>query len=399
MRPSLFPRRAAAALLLPLMAAALAGCGETQSKTASAAAPPAPQVTVATPVRKLVADEAEYVGRFVAVDTVEVRARVSGYLEAIHFRDGQVVQAGDRLFSIDKRPFQTALDQARASLEQASANQSFADRDLVRGQSLKIDTTISQQSLDQRVQAKRVAEATVRAQEAAVAQAALDLEFTELKAPVSGRIGDRHVSIGNLVTGGANGNTTLLATIRSIDPIRFEFTMDETSYLRFLRVHKTVSNAVEDVAVKLKLIGEDTFSHEGHMDFIDNAIDSSSGSIRLRAQVPNPDGIFTPGMFARIRVPMSPPAHALMVPDTAIGTEQVRKFVMTIDEKNVAKPKYVTLGPAVDGLRVIASGLEPEDRVIINGLMRVRPGVQVAPQEGKIASAAIPGEPKQTKSD
>jgi membrane fusion protein, multidrug efflux system len=393
------PRLAIAALLLPLSAAALSGCGESQSKTANSGPPPAPQVTVAKPVTRQVADEAEYVGRFVAVDTVEVRARVSGYLDAIHFRDGQVVQAGDRLFSVDQRPFQTALDQAQASLEQARANQAFADRNLARGQSLKIDTTISQQSLDQRVQAKRVAEATARAQEAAVAQAALDLQFTELKAPVSGRIGDRRVSIGNLVTGGANGNTTLLATIRSIDPIRFEFTMDETSYLRFLRVHKTVSNAVKNVAVKLKLIGEDTFAHEGRMDFIDNAIDRSSGSIRLRAQVANPDGIFTPGMFARVRVPMAPPAQALLVPDTAIGTEQVRKFVMTVDAKNVAKPKYVTLGQVVDGLRVIASGLEPKDRVVINGLMRVRPGVQVAPQEGVIATAAIPGPPKQTQSD
>jgi RND family efflux transporter MFP subunit len=399
MRPSRFPHLAATSLLLSLTAAALAGCGQSQSKATAASPPPAPQVTVAKPVKRAVADEAEYVGRFVAVDTVEVRARVSGYLEAIHFRDGQMVQAGDRLFTIDRRPFQTALDQARASLEQARANLAFADRDLARGKSLKIDTTISQQTLDQREQAKRVAAATVRAQEAAVTQAALDLEFTELKAPISGRIGDRHVSIGNLVTGGANGNTTLLATIRSTDPIRFEFTMDETSYLRFLRVHKSVSNAVKNVPVKFKLIDEQSFTHEGRMDFIDNAIDRSSGSIRLRAEMANPDGTFTPGMFARIRVPMAPPQEELLVPDTAIGTEQVRKFVMTVDGENVARPKYVTLGPAVDGLRVITGGLEPQDRVVINGLMRVRPGVRVAPQEGQIASAEDPSKPKQTQSD
>jgi RND family efflux transporter MFP subunit len=399
MRHQRFPRLAVTPLLLSLTAAALAGCGESESKSAPAAAPPAPQVTIAKPVKRPVADEAEYVGRFVAVDTVEVRARVSGYLEAIHFRDGQLVKAGDRLFTIDRRPFQTALDQARASLEQARANLNFADRDLARGKSLKIDTTISQQTLDQREQAKRVAAANVRAQEAAVTQAVLDLEFTELKAPITGRIGDRHVSVGNLVTGGNNGNTTLLATIRSTDPIRFEFTMDETSYLRFLRVHKSVSNAVSNVPAKLKLIDEPNFAHTGHMDFIDNAIDHSSGSIRLRAEVPNPDGTFTPGMFARIRVPMAPPSEELLVPDTAIGTEQVRKFVMTVDAENVARPKYVTLGPLVDGLRVITDGLDPQDRVVINGLMRVRPGVRVAPQEGPLASAEVPGQAKQTQVD
>jgi RND family efflux transporter MFP subunit len=383
-------------LLLPLLAAPLAGCDETESQ-AKAAPPPAPEVTIAHPMRRMVADEEEYVGRFVAVDAVEVRARVSGYLDAIHFRDGQLVKAGDRLFTVDRRPFQTALDQAQATLEQAKANLAFSETDLARGRSLVRGTTISEQTFDQRVQAKRVAEATVSAQEAALRQAALDLEFTELKAPVAGRIGDRRVSIGNLVTGGTNGNTTLLATIRSVDPIRFEFTMDETSYLRFLRVHKTVSSVVKNVAAKLKLIDEKGFSHEGHIDFVDNEIDRSSGAIRLRAEVPNPDGTFTPGMFARIRVPMAPPAEALLVPDTAIGTEQVRKFVMTIDGDNVTRPKYVTLGRAVDGLRVIAAGLESQDRVIINGLMRVRPGAKVAPQEGKIASAA-PDDPK-TKSE
>jgi len=385
-------------LLLPLMALALAGCNQPQSE-AHTAPPPAPQVTVAHPVKKVVADEAEYVGRFVAVDAVEVRARVSGYLEGIHFKDGQIVKKGDLLFTIDPRPFQNVLDEARAKLEQAKANLAFAESDLARARSLVRGTTITEQSFDQRVQAKRVAEASMNGQAAAVRQAALDLEFTELRAPVTGRIGERRVSTGNLVTGGAGGNTTLLATIRSTDPIRFEFTMDETSYLRFLRVHKNASGVVANVPVKLRLIDEKGFSHEGHLDFIDNAIDRSSGAIRLRAEVPNPDGTFTPGMFARIRVPMAPPAEALLVPDTAIGTEQVRKFVLTIDGKNVAQPKYVTLGSVVDGLRVITAGLSPQDRVIINGLMRVRPGAHVAPQEGAIASAANPGQPTPTKSD
>jgi RND family efflux transporter MFP subunit len=374
-------------LALPLLAATLAGCDEQQSQ-AKAAPPPLPQVTVANPMRKVVADEEEYVGRFVAVDAVEVRARVSGYLEAIHFRDGQLVKAGDKLFTIDRRPFQTARDQALATLEQAKANLAFADADLARGQRLKLDTTITQQGLDQRVQAKRVAEATVKAQEAALQQATLDLAYTELKAPVSGRMGDRRVSIGNLVTGGTNGSTTLLATIQSTDPIRFEFTWDETAYLRFLRAHKDARSPEMSVPVKLKLIDEATFGRKGHMDFIDNAIDRSSGAIRGRAEFPNPDGTLTPGMFGRIRVAMSPPGEALLVPDTAIGTEQVRKLVYVLDAEDTVHPRPVTLGRLVDGLRVVKSGLKPDDRVVINGLMRVRPGVKVSPQAGAMASAA-----------
>jgi membrane fusion protein, multidrug efflux system len=391
-----FSRFANAIALLPLMGLALAGCSRSSSQ-AQGAPPAPPQVTVAQPLKKMVAEEEEYVGRFVAVDAVEVRARVSGYLEAIHFRDGQLVKAGDLLFTIDRRPFQAALDQAHAALDQAKANLTFAGNELVRGQSLVRGTTITEQTFDQRVQAKRVAEATVKAQEAAVQQAELDLEYTELKSPVAGRIGDRRVSIGNLVTGGTSGNTTLLATIQSTDPIRFEFTWNETSYLRFLRLHKDARGPGMNVAVKLRLIDEHDFAHEGHMDFIDNAIDRNSGAIRGRAEFANPDGTFTPGMFARVRVAMAPPAEALLVPDTAIGTEQVKKLVFVLDDKDVAQPRYVTLGQLVDGLRVIKSGLKADDRVVINGLMRVRPGVKVTPQVGAIASAEPP--PRDTKND
>ncbi len=207
---------------------------------------------------------------------------------------------------------------------------------------------------------------------------------------MSGRIGDRRVSIGNLVTGGTNGSTTLLATIQSTDPIRFEFTWDETAYLRFLRAHKNAHAPGLKVPVKLKLIDEASFGHKGHMDFIDNAIDRSSGSIRGRAEFDNPDGTLTPGMFARIRIAMAPPAEALLVPDTAIGTEQVRKIVYVLDAENVVHPRYVTLGRLVGALRVVKSGLKPEDRVVINGLMRVRPGVKVAPQAGAMAAAEPP---------
>jgi RND family efflux transporter MFP subunit len=247
------------------------------------------------------------------------------------------------------------------------------------------DHTITEQAFDQRTQAFRSAQASVAANEAAVRQAELDLEFTELRAPVAGRIGDRRVSPGNLVTGGTAGNTTLLATIVSLDPIRFEFTMDEASYLRyerFSRSGKEVTGREGGVVVGLKLLDEKGFDHRGYMDFVDNVIDRSSGTIRGRAVFSNPDGVLIPGMFGRIRVPGSPTYQALLVPDAAIGTEQVRKFVLVIDANNTAVQKYVTLGPVIDdNLRVIRDGIAADDRIVVNGLMRVRPGQKVTPQE------------------
>jgi RND family efflux transporter MFP subunit len=364
------------------IAVLLAGCGAETQKQASA--PPPPQVTVATPVKRNVVDQDEYVGRFVAIDSVEIRARVSGYLDRIHFTDGQIIKQGDLLFTIDRRPFQTALELAQANLAQARANLAFAESDLARGQQLVRDRTITEQTFDQRTQAKRVAEASVAAQEAAVRQATLDLEFTELRAPVTGRIGDRRVSPGNLVTGGTGGNTTLLATIVSSDPIRFEFTFDEASYLRYERSAKSgedVTSRNGTVPVALKLIDEQDFAHSGRMDFVDNVIDRASGTIRGRAVFANPSGVFTPGMFGRVRVPGSAPYPALLVPDVAVGTEQVRKFVYTVDDDGTVRQAFVTLGQATDDLRVIKNGLKETDRVIVSGLMRAKPGQKVTPKE------------------
>jgi multidrug efflux system membrane fusion protein len=378
---SIFPfARLAPLIVASGMAALLASCGEEQK----AAAPPPPVVTVAHPTRRTVIDMDEYVGRFVAVNSVEIRARVSGYLDQVHFTDGQTVKQGDLLFSIDKRPFQTSLDQARANLAQARANMAFADADLARGAQLVRDKTITEQTFDQRTQAKRVAEASVAAQEAATRQAALDLQFTELRAPVDGRIGDRRVSPGNLVTGGTGGNTTLLAVIVSLDPIRFEFTFDEASYLRYERLSKAGQDMTSrdgSALVSLRLIDEPDYGYQGRMDFVDNVIDRSSGTIRGRAVFTNPNGVFTPGMFGRLRVPGSPSYQALLVPDAAIGTEQARKYLLVVDGENVVRQKYVTLGQVSDNLRVIKDGLAPEDRVIVNGLMRARAGQKVTPQE------------------
>jgi RND family efflux transporter MFP subunit len=350
-------------------------------------------VTVAKPVQRSVVDQDEYVGRFVAVSMVEVRARVSGYLEQVHFQDGQIVKQGDLLFSIDKRPFQNLLAQANANLVLARSNLTFTEGDYARAQQLLRDRTISEQVYDQRAQAFRNAQASVVANEALVRQAALDLEFTELKAPIAGRIGDRRVSQGNLVTGGAGGNTTLLASIVSIDPIRFEFTLDEAAYLRYERMSsggKEVTGRGGNVIVALRLIDERDFVHRGYMDFVDNVIDRSTGTIRARAQFSNPDGVLTPGMFARARVPGSPVYQALLVPDAAIASEQARKYVLVVDGESIARQKYVTLGQVVEGLRVIKEGLSADDRVIVNGLMQARPGAKVTAQEQGPPQAQAP---------
>jgi RND family efflux transporter MFP subunit len=424
-----------------LLLVALAGC-DRGGQQQHAAFPP-PTVTVAKPVQRTVVDYDEYVGRFVAVNSVEIRSRLSGYLSAIHFTDGQMVKKGDLLFTIDRRPFEIALEQMKANLAQARANLAFAQGDLQRGQALLANKTIADQTYDQRLQAKSVAEAAVAAQEAMVHSAELDLDqYSELRAPIDGRIGDRRVSVGNLITGGAGGNTTLLATIVSVDPIRFEFTFDEASYLRYERFAKNrKSDAAADppsdrqdanrpdqqsnqhaeqtagqqtaqqpdppadqqtaakprdgidtgVPVSLKLIDESHFDHAGKIDFVDNAISTSSGTIRGRAIFANPNGVFVPGMFGRIRVPASPPHPALLVPDAAIGSEQARKYVLVVDDSGTVRQKYVTLGQLDGGLRVVRDGLLPSDRVIINGLMHAQPGAKVKAEVKSIPAAPAKG--------
>jgi RND family efflux transporter MFP subunit len=379
--------RLAAVFFVP----ALAACGEQQQQQKQQQAAPPPAVTVAQPVQRTIVDQDEYVGRFVAVDSVEIRSRVSGYLDKVHFKDGQIVKQGDLLFTIDRRPFQNVLNQMRANLAQAKANLAYTETDLQRAQSLVRDRTITEQLFDQRTQANRTARAQVEAQEATLKQAELDLHFTELRAPITGRIGDRRISPGNLVTGSLSGNTSLLATIVSMDPIRFEFTFDEAAFLRYERLARSLRDEGqgESTTVALKLLDEKDFIHKGRMDFVDNVIDRSSGTIRGRAQFANPDSLFTPGMFARVRVPGSPPYEALLVPDHAIGTDQGRKFVLTVNADDTAATKYVTLGHVLeDNMRIVKEGLAPGDRVIVNGLMRARAGHKVTPQEEKAPAQA-----------
>jgi RND family efflux transporter MFP subunit len=390
---NVMPAPRAPAFLVVASLALLAGCGEGQKQVVL----PPPKVTVARPIERTIVDQDEYVGRFAPVDFVEIRARVSGYLDKVHFQDGQYVKQGDILFTIDKRPFQNTLDQATANLETAKSNLAFTEADLARGQQLMRERTISEQVFQQRSQAFRNAQAAVAANEALVRQAALDVEFTELRAPVNGRIGDRRVTPGNLVSGGISFSTTLLAVIVSTDPIRLEFTFDEASLLRYDRLARHGPKDVTgpgNTKVKLKLIDEQDFTHVGRMDFVDNSVDRATGTIRGRAQFSNADGLFTPGMFARVQVPASAPYQAPLIPDAAIGTEQARKYVLVVTAENTAVQRYVMLGNIVDGLRVIKSGLTTDDRVIVNGLMQARVGAKVAPQEERLPPQASAPEAK-----
>jgi RND family efflux transporter MFP subunit len=393
--PSFFLMRnlgaGAAALALATL---VASCGQGEAQKQAGGAPPAPTVIVATPVQRTVFDFDEYVGRFTAVNSVEVRARVSGYLDSVHFKDGQMVKQGDLLFTIDRRPFQYTLDQARANLATAKSNLAYAESDLKRGQSLVREHTITEQIFEQRSQNFRNTQAAVTAAQAAVQQAELDLQFTELRAPIDGRIGARQVSPGNLVAGGNIPSPTLLATIVSTNPIYFEFTFDEASYLRYERMAKDggdVASRGGVVAVSLKLIDEKGFPHEGHMDFVNNVISTSTGTILARAVFKNPNGVFTPGMFGRVRVPASPPHEALLVPDIAIGTEQTSKYVLLVGPGDQVKQQTVELGQLTpDGLREIKSGLKSDDRVIVEGLMSARPGMKVKSQEKGAKPKASP---------
>jgi RND family efflux transporter MFP subunit len=359
--------------------------GRTAAPATTPAPPPPPTVTVARPQQRELTDVDEYTGRFVATETVEVRARVSGYLDRVAFTDGQIVRRGELLFVIDQRPFKAVLDQARADLARAKAAVEFADAELDRAKRLIGQQTISEAVFEQRVQAKRQADAQMQSAEASIRRAELDMEFTELRAPISGRIGDRRVAAGNLVTGGTQGNTTLLATIVSMDPIRFEFTADEAAYLRYQRLGIARPQGAQGAGapVRVRLIDERDYRHQGNIDFLDNVLDDTSGTIRGRAVFANTQGLFLPGMFGKLQLNGSAPFTALLVPDSALVAEQARRIVWVIDAENTARAKAVEPGRLLDGnLRVIRSGLAPDDRVVVNGVQRVtRAGLKVNPQE------------------
>jgi RND family efflux transporter MFP subunit len=361
----------------------LSACQQQQAATP----PPPPKVTVSQPVLREVIEWDEFTGRIEAVESVEVRARVSGYLQSVHFTDGATVKKGALLFVIDPRPYQAELNRAKAALEQAIARYERTQKDLARAQQLVKSRAVSQEEVDTRGADQREAQESVQAARAAVEAAHLNVEFTQVRAPISGRISREFVTVGNLINGGM-ADSTLLTRIVSLDPIYSYFDVDERSYLKYSRLwregQRSGSREVK-IPVHLALGNETGFPHQGQLDFIDNRLDPNTGTMMGRSVFSNPDQMLIPGLFARIRLPGSSQYEALLIPDGAIGSDQTQRFAFVVNDQNTVEYRKVELGPIIDGLRVIRDGLKPEDWVIVNGVQRVRAGAKVDPQKQAIS--------------
>jgi multidrug efflux system membrane fusion protein len=371
--------------VLVVLAVTLSGCGDKPAPQAAAA----PPVTVAPPTKRTVTDWDEFTGRFEAVEEVQIRARVGGFVTSVEFRDGAFVKTGDLLYVIDARPFEAVAEQADGQLSDARAKAELAKRELDRGLTLVQTSAVSEQVVDQRRQALQAAHAAETIAEGALKAAQLNVEFTHVLAPLAGRVSRHLVSVGNLVQG-SEGSSTLLTSIVSLDPIYVYFDMDEATYLKYNRLFfegKRPSSRDNPNPVQITLTGEAKPSHDGKMDFLDNRLDLSTGSLRGRAIVPNKDFSILPGQFGRVRLIGSAPYEALLLPDTAIATDQSRKIVFVVKDDDTVEARPVILGPLDDGLRVIREGLKPDDRVIVEGLQRARVGAKVSPHAAKPAAA------------
>jgi len=363
--------RLAFSLLVSLTLAACSGGDEAQG------GPPQLPVTAAAPLVREITEWDDYVGRFEAVDSVEVRPRASGYLQRSHFTDGQYVRAGQLLFSIDARPAQAALDQARAQLARAVATLANARTELARSETLAKSQAASQEEVEQRRAAVRTGEADVAAANAAIRAAALNVGFTRVVAPISGRVSQRLVDPGNAVT----ADQTVLTTVVSTSPIHFSFQGSEASLLDYERRGDTLQNA----PVRIKLQGAEDYGINGRIDFVDNALSNGSGTITVRAVVQNPDGALRPGLFGQLQLAASAPRPAFLLPDTAIVTDGPRRVVYVIGPKDVVQARPVTLGPVVGNLQVIKTGITAKDRIIVGGIQRAMPGKPAKVQAGTIA--------------
>jgi RND family efflux transporter MFP subunit len=372
--------------LIVLLAVTLSGCGDKAPQ--QAAAGPLP-VTVAQPTKRTVTDWDEFTGRFEAVEEVQVRARVGGFVTSVEFRDGAFVNTGDLLYVIDSRPFEAVAEQADGQLSDARAKAELARRELDRALTLNKTQAVSDSIVDQRRQALQAAKAAQMQAEGLLKAAHLNIEFTHVVAPIGGRVSRHLVSVGNLVQGSDNASGTLLTSIVSLDPIYIYFDMDEATYLKNNRLYfegKRPSSRENPNPVQVSLTGEAKPSHDGKVDFLDNRLDISTGTLRGRAVIPNKNFSILPGQFGRVRLIGSSPYEALLLPDTAIASDQSRKIVFVVKDDDTVEARPVTLGPLDEGLRVIREGLKPEDRVIIEGLQRARPGAKVAPHAAPIGS-------------
>lgn len=372
-----------------VLAAIAVSTGLPASEASAQGAPPAPPVQVASPLAKRVTNWDEYTGRFEASDQVEVRARVSGFIDSVHFRDGALVQKGDLLFTIDQRPYKLAVDVARADVARAKAQVELAQNEVERAEGLTQNRTITARDVDQRRANLNSAIGTQQGAEANLKNAQLNLEWTEVRAPLSGRISNRRVDPGNLIAGGQSG-ATLLTTIVAVDPIYFTFDVSEADFLRYARAANIRDSASRDsgTLVEVKLSDEVKWDRRGKVNFLDNAVNARSATLRGRAVFDNKHQFLTPGVFGRLRF-YAGEAEALLVPDTVIASDQSHKVVLTVGPENKVVPKIVELGPLSEGLRVIRAGLTAQDKVIVGGNANpmVRPGVPVTPQPGEIKVA------------
>jgi len=388
-RPALIRARGLLSALALL--AVLAACDEASNAAQQPAAPPPPQVSVAKPVVREVVEDDEFVGRFEAIDEVEVRARVAGYLEKIHFTDGAIVKQGDLLFTIDQRPFRNAVDEAQANLKIAESQVEFTAKELERARELSKRGNISVSAVDERQNDFLAAQAQVQGAKAALDSARLDLNWTEIRAPVGGRIDRNFLSVGNLIS----ADDTILTRIVSLDPIYFYFDIDERSFLAYARDARARGVALQEGAgslnIRVRTADERDGSFEGKLDFAENRVDPGTGTVRVRAVLPNPDLVLQPGMFGTINIPGSLPYRGVLIPDDAIAADQDRRIVYVIDEAGKVSPRQIRPGPRLHGYRVVREGLEGDETIVINGLMRVRPGVVVTPNMVELPPTAEQG--------
>lgn len=349
-----------------------------------------PQVVVSRPLERELHTQLGFLGQFSAVDRVELRAQVGGTLTEIRFKDGDVVHKGDLLFVIDPVPYEIKLAQANAQLENATARLEFANRELARAQMLKRNGVVAVENVDQRTSDQQAAQAAFDDAQAQIRDARFDLDHCRITAPFTGRIGTHLVSVGNLIAGSraASSPTTLLATLVSLDPIYLDFDMSESDYLAFSRERASETGVLAD-RVEIALSDDKDYTRQGTLDFVDNVIERSSGTIHARATVPNPDLFLTAGSFARVRLALGPPVATLLVPDAAVLPDQSEHMVLTVEDDGTVEPKRVQIGDIRGGLRVIRLGFEPTDNVIIEGVPYAAPGAKVVPQDGAIRFAAV----------
>ena len=370
----------AALALAGLVGASLTGCADANSNDAPAA-PAAPPVSAAVVVEKSITETQEFSGRLEAIDVVAIRPRVSGFITAVNFTPGAEVKRGDVLFVIDPRPYQAEADRTRAAAGAARARADLARLELQRAERLLSDKAIAQREFDERSAGQKELDASARAAEAENEAAQLNLAYTRVTAPIDGRVSKAEITLGNLVDASA-----VLTSVVSLDRIYASFDGDEETYLRVSRR----AHAKEPVEVKIGLANEEGFPHTGKLEFVDNQLDSRSGSVRMRATFANAERLLAPGLFARVQIAGGAPRRQILIQDRAIGTDQDRKFVYVVDKDGKAEYRSVKLGPTSDGLRIVRDGLKPGDRIVVNGLQRVRPGAPIAAQDVPMVAATAP---------